>query len=373
MSRRKSKLQTVAAKRPPASSNGPAKTSPRVAPDTATQRAEPGNESARRALPQVSGRWLLKALAGTLAGAVLCVWGALCLLFWQGSWQLLYHPSAAITRTPASAGLAFDSVGFAASASGTPSLNGWWIPAAPGTLSTVLYLHDRDGNLSGTVDQLAQLHAAGVNVFAFDYRGYGQSQFAHPSEKHWLEDADSAFQYLTATRHIDPRSLVVDGRGLGADLALEFAAAHPHLAGVVADSPLQDAAGILFNDARARLVPAHSLASDRWDLAAAAESLRVPSLWFLPFPGQPQNGTPAQNPPFFKKVTAPKMFVWLPPGQATTVSFPAEFSRWLDTLSLNTPVPNTPGTDTPSPATPQSAPQKPKSTRRPAHRHHAHH
>ncbi len=362
MSRKKPRLQVVAGKRatpPPAG-----KSAVRGARDAASAEST----SARRL--QVSGRWLFLALAASLAAAALCVWLALCLLYWQGNWQLLYHPSSAITRTPASAGLVFDAIGFATTPSGITRLRGWWIPASPGTPEsryTVFYLHDQDGNLSSAVDHLAQLHAAGVSVFAFDYRGYGQSQFAHPSEKRWLEDSGWAYEYLTGTRHIDPRTLVVDGRGLGADLALEFAAAHRELAGVVADSPLEDASGILFNDARAHLVPAHLLAHDRWDLAAAADALYIPSLWFLPFPEQPKNGAPAENPPFFGKVKAAKMFVWLPPGQASTVSFPAEFARWLDTLKVDSLAPANPGAAPPPPA----APPKPKSSRRAAHRRHA--
>jgi uncharacterized protein len=338
MSRKKSKIQVVAGKRP----------------------AAPGN-SAPAVPPQVSGRWLLKALAGALLAASLCTWGALCLLFWQGYWQLLYHPMTNITRTPASARLAFDSIGFNPDPSGTPSLNGWWISAPPGSNQsryTVLFLHGEDGNLSASVDNLAQLHAAGVNVFAFDYRGYGQSQFVRPSEKHWLDDADAALRYLTATRHIDPRNLVVDGSGLGANLALELAAAHPDLAGVVAESPLENATSVIFDDARAHLVPAHWLARDRWDLAASAAAQRVPSLWFLPFPSQAQSGEPPQNPSFFEKVPAKKMFVWLPPGRATTVNFADEFTCWLDSLE-----PFNPQAQPPAPA------QSPKSPRRASRRH----
>jgi hypothetical protein len=368
MSRKKSKLHVVSGGR--AAASGPDK-NPRMGASAAGPSV---NESASTALPQVSGRWLLKALAGALAAAVLCVWGVLCLLFWQGSWQLLYHPAPAITRTPASVGLAFDNVGFDTNPSGVSRLSGWWIPAVPDSRYTVLYLHDRDGNLSNTVDQLAQLHAAGINVFAFDYRGYGQSQFVHPSEAHWLEDAGSAYNYLTGTRHIDSHFLVLDGRGLGADLALEVAAtshgsAAIGLAGVVADSPLEDASGIFLNDARASLVPAHSLVRDRWDLASAAEALRIPSLWFLPFPAQPKTGTPAQNPPVFEKVTAPKMFVWLPPGQATTVSFSAEFSRWLDSLNVHAAEPATPASAAPAPAAAPAQPSRP--ARHKAHHRHA--
>ena len=61
--------------------------------------------------PTVSGRWLLSAFAIVIPSAAFCAWAVLCLLFWQGSWQLLYHPTAAIARTPASGGLAFDPKG----------------------------------------------------------------------------------------------------------------------------------------------------------------------------------------------------------------------------------------------------------------------
>ena len=71
----------------------------------------------------------------------------------------------------------------------------------------------------------------------FDYRGYGQSLFSHPSEARWRQDAEWALEYLTATRHVPAGAIVVDGSALGANLALEIAAAHPQLAGAVLQSP----------------------------------------------------------------------------------------------------------------------------------------
>src|ERR1700753_3800290 len=56
------------------------------------------------AYPDVPAGWLLKAVLGTLAAIVVLAWLLFCWVFWQGSWQLLYHPVAAVTRTPASAG-----------------------------------------------------------------------------------------------------------------------------------------------------------------------------------------------------------------------------------------------------------------------------
>ena len=37
--------------------------------------------------------WLVKALAAVLLAAVLCGYLTLCLLFYQGQWQLVLHPS----------------------------------------------------------------------------------------------------------------------------------------------------------------------------------------------------------------------------------------------------------------------------------------
>jgi hypothetical protein len=283
--------------------------------------------------PTVSGRWLLTAASLAILGAALCAWGALCLLFWQGSWQLLYHPSAAITRTPASVGLAFDSVGFATTQAGQPQLKGWWIPAAADARyerKTVLYLHGQNGNLSDTVDELAALHALGLNMLAFDYRGYGQSEFQRPSEARWREDAESALDYLTATRHLAANTIVLDGKDLGANLALEIAAAHPELAGVVAESPLDAPMQAIFNDPRAKMVPAHALVRDRFDSDAPASALRIPSLWFLQASSAGKAGATAQ-PIAFKKVAAEKMLVWLKAGSDRR-DLSDSLARWLDGL-----------------------------------------
>ena len=284
--------------------------------------------------PTVSGRWLLGAIAIAVPSAGLCAWGVLCLLFWQGGWQLLYHPTAAVARTPASIGFTFNQVGFATSDTGVPQLTGWWIPAGSSARITVLYLHGQNGNLGDTLDDLAQLHSANVNILAFDYRGYGQSLFLHPSESHFRQDTEWALQYLTATRHIDPHSIVLDGSSLGANLALEVAADHPNLAGVVLESPIDNPVNAVFTDPRARLVPAHLLLSDRYDMNAPATALRIPSLWIFKNPQheQPRQGGSPQTSEAFDKVTAAKMRVWLSPSPQPDQTFAAALARWLDDL-----------------------------------------
>ncbi len=133
--------------------------------------------------PLASARWILGAGLATLGLALLCVYITFCLLFWQGQWQLVFKPSRTISSTPASVGLKYDEIQFDATETGILQLNGWWIPADQPATDTLLFLHGNSGSLSDTLPQLQMLHQLGMNIFAFDYRGFGKSRNIHPSEK----------------------------------------------------------------------------------------------------------------------------------------------------------------------------------------------
>lgn len=242
---------------------------------------------------------------------------------------MLYHPTSAVKQTPASVNLSFESVGFATTPSGEAQLRGWWIPAASQAQYAVLYLHGETGNLGDTLSALTPLHRAGLNVFAFDYRGYGQSRFVRPSESHWREDAASALHYLTDTRHVPAASIIVVGRDLGANLALEVAAMHADLAGVILEQPLDAPTAAIFNDARANLVPARLLVSDRWNTKTAAANLLIPSLWFYWTPAGTKN---ADTPQAYQAVPARKTIVWLTSSREEPLQFNAALSAFLDQL-----------------------------------------
>ena len=248
---------------------------------------------------------------------------------------MLYHPASAVLRTPASVGMAFDPVAFAATEAGEPRLKGWWISAEPDARYarfTVLYLHGQTGNLGDAVEDLSTLHSVGVNILAFDYRGYGQSQLAHPSEARWREDAEWAIAYLTSTRHIAAGSILLDGRELGADLALEVAAAHPELAGVVLESPVASPMEAIFSDPRTRMVPARFLLRDRFDLNQAAAKLHIPSLWMDESADSKTRANRNVPPPGYGQVQSAKMLVWLPQNAIASHEFTSAYSRWMDDL-----------------------------------------
>jgi hypothetical protein len=231
--------------------------------------------------PLTSGRWLLGGVAAVVGLAAICVYITFCLLFWQGQWQLVFKPSRAITGTPATVGMKFDEISFDATETGVLQLNGWWIPAepsAPYAADTLLLLHSGSGSLSDTLPQLQALHHLGINVFAFDYRGFGKSLNVHPSEARTYEDADAAFRYLTDTRHLPASSIVLDGVGLGVAIAAETAHRHPQAPALILEDPLPPTLESLQFDANTRILPVRLLFHDRFDPTKTLAQLRTPKL-----------------------------------------------------------------------------------------------
>jgi pimeloyl-ACP methyl ester carboxylesterase len=282
--------------------------------------------------------WLLKALGVCLVAALVCAWLTACLLVYQGEWQLMLHPSRTVDRTPASVGLAYTEVAFGAAETGQPRLTGWWIPAdAPGGLQgkyaayTFLYLHGGTGSLSDAVPALARLHRAGLNVFAFDYRGFGMSDAsAHPSSGRMAEDAAAALDYLTATRHIAERDIVPYGAGLGGSLAAGLALGHPELPAVVLDNPDPDPAAAAVAAHPSQLLPVRLLFGDQFDVAGPLGKLATAKLLIAGGPGCVEAACdPKAMETLFRGAASPRFAVMLPRGGGEA-DLQTALARFLD-------------------------------------------
>jgi hypothetical protein len=228
----------------------------------------------------IDPRWLVKALGLVLALALLCAYGTLCLLYYQGQWQLVLHPSRTVAATPASLGLPFTPLHFGVDATGEPQLTGWSIPAAvtPPSTPTVLLLHGADGSASDALPDALLLHNAGLNVLLFDYRGFGTSTGLHPNEDSMQTDAASALNWLTATQHVPPQQIILYGTGIGASLAVQLAAQHPEVGAIILDAPDGDLLDRAAHDPRSRLVPTRLLFNQTFPLAAPLATLTTPKL-----------------------------------------------------------------------------------------------
>lgn len=225
--------------------------------------------------------WLIKAFCLTLIAAAICAWITFCFLFYQGQWQLVLHPRRTASAPQTIGGVPYDLVHFGTDASAEPQLTGWWIPAPPNARyqsTTILFLPSGDGSLADSIPTLANLHNLGINIFAFDYRGYGQSAATHPNQQKMNQDADTAWLYLTASRHILASNIVPYGTGVGASLATHLATAHGAIPGLILNAPSGDLLDVALRDPRTHLVPARMLFHERFPLATPLSILRTPKL-----------------------------------------------------------------------------------------------
>lgn len=143
--------------------------------------------------------------------------------------RLVYFPERALAATPAQAGLAYEPVRFT-SADGV-GLSGWFIPA-PEARVTLLFCHGNAGNISHRLESIRQFHQLGLNVFIFDYRGYGESE-GQPTEAGTYRDVEAAWRYLVETRGLASERIIYFGRSLGAAIAAWLATQHPPRALIV--------------------------------------------------------------------------------------------------------------------------------------------
>jgi hypothetical protein len=147
--------------------------------------------------------------------------------------QLIFHPHKAIHQTPRDLGLNFEDVYF--TARDGVRLNGWFIPY-PTAQTTLLWFHGNAGNISHRAQNIKLLHdKVKINIFIFDYRGYGRSE-GEISEQGTYIDGAAAIDFLRRQYNVQPKQLVLFGRSLGAAVAAEMATRVESLA-LILESP----------------------------------------------------------------------------------------------------------------------------------------
>src|SRR5262245_45732505 len=160
----------------------------------------------------------MRALA-SLLGLIAVAYGLIVLLVYARQSRLLFLPTRSLDATPRDIGLDHEELYF--TTSDQVRLHGWWIPA-PNARHALLFMHGNAGNIAGRLPSIRLFHDLGLNVFIFDYRGYGQS-VGNPDERGTYRDARAAWDTLIA-RGIAPAQIVVFGRSLGGAIAANLAA-----------------------------------------------------------------------------------------------------------------------------------------------------
>jgi pimeloyl-ACP methyl ester carboxylesterase len=310
-------------------------------------------EQAEQHHVQVDPKWLLKAGVLAVFGAAVCGYLALCLLFYQGQWQLLLHP-APMQTIPKDALPEHEDVHFAMTESGQPTLFGWWIPADKGATwetDTLVFVPSGSGSMSEATARLTNLHLLRANVFVFDYRGYGNSaKLRRPSEQSMNEDAVSALHYLTDTRHIPPSHIVVVADGLGCLPALHAANQTPGVAGAILDNPRMSQRTVFYADPRTALLPLRLLLRDDFSLDAELQMFKAPKL-ILDSVGTGQGANDARE--VYAHANEPKKLLKTPvvPGDGKLFG---EMGDFLTEIFPSTSSPAVPG----SGSAPSASPEK---------------
>ena len=145
--------------------------------------------------------------------------------------RFVFRPDRRIFQTPADRGVPFERVFF--EASDGPRLSAWHLCSAK-PRAAILYFHGNSGNLGLFTEVFQLLYEHGLQVFAVDYRGYGQSS-GDPSEDGLHLDAMAAIEYFKQHCRIPDLPLTYWGRSLGCCVAA-FAASQEAPDGLILES-----------------------------------------------------------------------------------------------------------------------------------------
>lgn len=118
-------------------------------------------------------------------------------------------------------------VDFTSRETGQPvKLHGLWLShesfGPDAKAPVMLYLHGARYNVVGSAFRARRMQELGFSVLSIDYRGFGKSSKALPSESMAVEDARAAWEWLGRQYPGHPRYIF--GHSLGGAIAIELAA-----------------------------------------------------------------------------------------------------------------------------------------------------
>lgn len=216
----------------------------------------------------------------TWASLAVLVYGAACVFLLLRQNRFIFLPTAQVVTTPAQLQLKYEEVWLpVTTASQQGQLHGWWIPARDPQAKVLLYLHGNGINIGANIEHAARYHQMGFAVFIFDYRGYGRSVGAFPTEAAVYQDAAAAWAYLTQARQIPPSQIFLYGHSLGGAIAIDLALKHPKAAGLIVESSFTSMQEMTHQRSWTRLFPVRLLLHQRFDSLSKVPQLQVPVLY----------------------------------------------------------------------------------------------
>lgn len=189
---------------------------------------------------------------------------------------MVYFPTRELAGTPSERGLEYHDVHFE-NGMGT-KLHGWWLPHEQAQY-TLLFCHGNGGNISHRLDSFDIFHGLGLNIFIFDYSGYGRSN-GTPSEQATQADARAAWKWLLHEKNIPADQIIIFGRSLGGGVAAALAG-ELQLSGQAAGALILESTFSSVVDMGRRLypwLPVKALARFRYESVHHLQNVQIPAL-----------------------------------------------------------------------------------------------
>ena len=208
------------------------------------------------------------------------------------------------------------SIDFKTSADGQPvHLNALWLaadgPTAAQALAApiLLYLHGARYNVTGSAPRIRRMQELGFSVLAIDYRGFGKSTPALPSEASAAEDARAAWDWLAAKYPNRPRYIF--GHSLGGPIAIGLAVDVTDERGTIVEGTFTSIADVV-SSSQWGWMPVSLLITQRFEAVRKVAKIGSPLL--VVHGDEDRMIQPDLGRKLFEAAAEPKLFVLVPGG-----------------------------------------------------------
>jgi fermentation-respiration switch protein FrsA (DUF1100 family) len=263
-----------------------------------------------------------------MAALVVVIYLGLLALLRLSESRLIYFPGnqRSLIPPPASLGLAVERVEIRTD--DAMGLVGWVMRSHPDSTGLwLLICHGNAGNLSefDRPVHYAGLRQLGLNLLAFDYRGYGESEGV-PTEAGLYRDAQAVYRYLREKEGVAAERIIGFGHSLGSAVAVDLASRVP-LAGLILDGALTSV--IDRGQELYPYIPVRWIAGSRFNSMEKIPQVRIPKL-FLHAVGDDVIPI-AHGRRLYEAALPPKLFVELQGGHGD--AFDVDSARYFGSIA----------------------------------------